>query len=124
MKELLELCCRRELWARSWWSVQLEQCCGLELWTRSWWSGLLERSVEEQVDNGLGLCVRPNHSSRGENNNYGSQSDKKGSVVPKDRKHVSTMVGEKIVEVGEKAVKSAVKAVKNHNKKGQVSPHD
>ncbi|KAL0343576.1 UNVERIFIED_CONTAM: hypothetical protein Sangu_1245000 [Sesamum angustifolium] len=48
-----------------------------------------------------------------------SSNGKKGCVIPKEREHVSTMVGKKIAEVGEKAVKSAVNAVKNHNNKGK-----
>lgn len=59
-------------------------------------------------------------------NNGGSSSSggKKGSVVPKEKQHVSTMVGKKIAEMGEKAAKSAANAVKNHNNKGKVNPHN
>ncbi|PIN08695.1 hypothetical protein CDL12_18726 [Handroanthus impetiginosus] len=51
--------------------------------------------------------------------NDGSGKDK-GSVFPGKKKHVSTMVGKKMVEVGEKAVKSAVNAVKKHNEKSKI----
>ncbi|CAA2969672.1 Hypothetical predicted protein [Olea europaea subsp. europaea] len=52
-----------------------------------------------------------------------------GSVYPKEKKHVSTMVGEKIVEEGKKmaearnkVVKSTVSAIKKHNNMGKMSP--
>ncbi|KAL8481930.1 hypothetical protein ACS0TY_028177 [Phlomoides rotata] len=49
-------------------------------------------------------------------------SNKTGSVIPKERPHVSTMVGKKIAEAGGKAAKTVANAVKNHNNKGKVNP--
>ncbi|KAL2467791.1 Serine/threonine protein kinase [Forsythia ovata] len=54
------------------------------------------------------------------------RSGQNGSVFPKEKKHVSTMVGKKIAEAGKKAkkaVESAVDdAVKNHKNKGKINP--
>ncbi|PIN16491.1 hypothetical protein CDL12_10857 [Handroanthus impetiginosus] len=66
--------------------------------------------------------LRSNSAKMDSNNVESSSYEKKGSVLPKDREHVSTMVGKKIAEVGGKAVKSAVNAVKKHNDKGKVNP--
>lgn len=60
------------------------------------------------------------NSNYGESSNkYGTQSGKKGSVFPKDREHVSTMMGKKILEVGRKAAKSTFSAFKNQIKNGK-----
>lgn len=44
------------------------------------------------------------------------------SVVPKRRKHVSTMIGTKIVEIAKHVVKTTVSATKSHANKGKINP--
>ncbi|KZV23185.1 hypothetical protein F511_05024 [Dorcoceras hygrometricum] len=50
---------------------------------------------------------------------YGTSSGKKGSVLPKEREHVSTMMGKTIAEVGSKAAKLTFNAFKNQIKNGK-----
>ncbi|CAA2969678.1 Hypothetical predicted protein [Olea europaea subsp. europaea] len=52
------------------------------------------------------------------------QYAKNGSVYPKEKKPVSTMMGEKMAEASKKVVKSTVTAVKKHNDKGKISPNN
>ncbi|KZT75650.1 hypothetical protein F511_47325 [Dorcoceras hygrometricum] len=63
--------------------------------------------------------MNPNN---GESSRYGS--GKKGGVIPRERDHVSTMVGKKIVEYGEKAAKSTAEAFKTHKNKNKINPQD
>ncbi|KAL2467786.1 O-acyltransferase [Forsythia ovata] len=69
------------------------------------------------------IALREMNSNRGEGgSSSATRSGKNGSVFPKEKEHVSTMVGKKIAEVAKKAVESAIDAVNKHNKKGKISP--
>lgn len=63
--------------------------------------------------------MNPNN---GESSKYGSGN--KGSVIPKEKEHVSTKMGKQIAKYGEKAVASAVGAVKTHKNKGKINPQE
>ncbi|CAA2969673.1 Hypothetical predicted protein [Olea europaea subsp. europaea] len=54
--------------------------------------------------------------------NSAPRSGKNGSIIPKGKEHVSTMMGKKIADAGKKVVESAAGAVKKHNNKGKISP--
>lgn len=59
-----------------------------------------------------------------ENSSNVTRSGNNGSVFPKEKEHVSTMVGKKIAESCEKVVESVVDAVKKRKNKGKPSPEN
>lgn len=52
----------------------------------------------------------------------GAHPRKSGSVIPKPRDHVSTMVGKKIVETVSKVLNSTVGAAKHRTNKEKICP--